>query len=76
MKNLIEDIKEFQNIILNDDQLYYYKYGNKDLPNSQNENNDNINNKKEEVKNEENIKKSYMDIYQPLFDSLAMRQKM
>lgn len=72
MKNLIDDIKEFQNIILSDDKLYYYKYGNKELPKSQKEENSKI--KKEETKKEETIKKSYMDIYKPLFDSLALRQ--
>ena len=72
MKNLIDDIKEFQNIILSDDKLYYYKYGNKELPKSQKEENSKV--KKEEKKKEETIKKSYMDIYKPLFDSLALRQ--
>ena len=73
MKNLKEDIQELQNILLNDDKLYYYKYGNRDLINSININ-DNKSKKLEENKNEKNIKKSYRDIYKPFFDSLAFRQ--
>ena len=73
MKNLIDDIREFQNIILNDDKLYYYKYGNKDLPESPKDKKVKV--KKEESKKDEDAIKKYEEIYKPLFDSLALRQK-
>ena len=72
MKNLINDIQEFQNIILNDDKINYYKnieisHAFENAPNNKNKNEEN-------KKNSENIKKSYMDIYKPIFDVMAKRQ--
>lgn len=72
MKNLINDIQEFQNIILNDDKINYYKnieisHAFENAPNNKNKNEEN-------KKNSENIKKSYMDIYKPIFDIMAKRQ--
>ena len=77
MNNLKDDIKEFQDLILNDDKINYFNYNNIDyITNAyDNEvNNKEINN--EQKKNDENIKKSYMDIYKPIFDLITIRQNM
>ena len=74
MKNLIDDIQEFQNIILNDDQIVY-NYKNKNIGDlKQSVNNNVIGVDPEEKKNEENKTKSYSEYYKPILDAMAFRQ--
>ena len=74
MKNLIDDIQEFQNIILNDDQIIYNNQKIEDL--NQSENNNIAKNEDTKNKNEENVKMSYSEFYKPILDTMAFRQNM
>ncbi len=78
MTNLLNDIKEFQDILLSNEIINNYKYNNIDfLPHFNNieEKDKNANNAEKLKKNENNdIKKSYMDIYKTFFDSITKRQ--
>ena len=81
MSHLLDDIKEFQDLLLCNDKIIDYKYNDiNNLPLFYNaeEKEKNINNTEKPKKNDNvsnvSIKKSYMDIYKPLFDSMAKRQ--
>lgn len=73
MKSLIDEIKEYQDILLNNDNLNYYDIQNFELlPKGEQNKEDNKNNiEKEEINESEKLK--YEEMYKPFFDLIEKK---
>ena len=77
MKTLKEEIQEYQNILLNKDDLNYNNIQNFDISSKKQhkiENNKNNNEKVNIISSKEILK--YNEEYKPIFDAILLRQKM